>query len=338
MFFKGISMSIHERARGVIDSAALVLVEAAVCERLRRKPEITLHPSLFNTPLIYDNPGRTAMQEIYSQYRDIALKAGVPILLSAPTWRVDRQRIAQAKVPQTINRDAVAFMLELRDQWDRSRAPVLVAGLMGPKNDCYQPSQGLSEKEALAFHEWQVLELAGAGVDLLLAQTMPALPEALGLARVMAGTGLPYIISFVINRKGEVFDGTPLSVAVADMDAQLKDTPPFGYMVNCAYPTFICADRQPASLFTRLLGIQANSSSRDQCDLDGSSTTQRDSLEDWVQQMLTLHRHGMKLLGGCCGTDDRYLSGIVEKYNKDGSPAGKRRLGRRRDAENSFTF
>ena len=91
-------------------------------------------------------------------------------------------------------------------------------------------------------------------------------------------------------------------------------------MVNCAYPTFICADRQPASLFTRLLGIQANSSSRDQLDLDGSADTQRDSLDDWVEQMLILHRrYGMKLLGGCCGTDERYLSGIIEGLPKSGS-------------------
>lgn len=310
-------MNTAKRATDIIDDAGLVLAEAAVCERLRRMEEVTLHPSLFNTPLIYNEPGRAAMQEVYGQYRSIALNTGIPILLCAPTWRVDRERIVQAGVPQTINRDAVKFMQGLRNQWDLPRAPVLVAGLVGPKNDCYQPSQGLSEKEAIGFHEWQVRELVAAGVDLLLAQTMPALPEALGLARVMAGTGLPYIISFVINRKGEVFDGTPLPQAVESMDEELGEMPPFGYMVNCAYPTFICAGRQPASLFTRLIGIQANSSSRDQLDLDGSSATQRDSLEDWVQHMLILHReHGMKLLGGCCGTDDRYLSGIVEEIHK----------------------
>ncbi len=310
-------MNNSERATRIIDDAEFVLGEGAVSERLQRIEGITLHPSLFNTPLIYDEQGRVVMQEIYSRYRNIALSAGVPILLCAPTWRVDRDRIAQAKVPQTINRDAAEYMLGLREQWDQPQAAVLVAGLMGPKNDCYQPSQGLSEKEAIAFHEWQARELAAAGVDLLLGQTMPALPEALGLARVMAGTGLPYIISFVINRKGEVFDGTPLAQAVANLDAALE-TPPFRYMVNCAYPTFIRADRQPASLFTRLFGIQANSSSKDQWDLDGSSATQRDSLEDWVEQMLILHRrHGMKLLGGCCGTDDRYLAGITEGIRND---------------------
>jgi homocysteine S-methyltransferase len=289
-----------------------MLAEAAMCERLRRMEGITLHPDLFNTPLIYDDRGRAAMEEIWGQYRGIARDAGVPILLCAPTWRVDRARIERAGVSRTINRDAVAYMGELQARWDHPRSPVLVAGLVGPKNDCYQPSQGLSEEEAREFHEWQVRELADAGVDLLLAQTMPALPEARGLAGAMAQAGLPYIISFVINRKGEVLDGTPLAAAVADLDASLA-TRPLGYMVNCAYPTFICAHRQPASLFERLIGIQANSSSRDQLDLDGASETRRDSIEDWVQQMLILHRdYGMKLLGGCCGTDDRYLAGIVK--------------------------
>ena len=176
-------MKNYERAKKIIDDAEFVLGEGAVSERLQRIEEIALHPGLFNTPLIYDEQGRAAMQEIYGRYRSIALDAGVPILLCAPTWRVDRERIAEAKVPQTINRDAVAYMLALREQWDLPQSAVLVAGLVGPKNDCYQASQGLPEKEAIAFHEWQVRELAAAGVDLLLAQTMPALPEALGLAR-----------------------------------------------------------------------------------------------------------------------------------------------------------
>jgi homocysteine S-methyltransferase len=317
-------MNPTERIAGILDDAGLILAEAAMCERLRRMAGIALNPILFNSPLVYDARGRAAMEEIWGQYRDIARDAGVPILLCAPTWRADRARIEQAGVPETINRDAVTYMRGLRDRWDHPRSPVLVAGLVGPKNDCYQPSQGLSESEASRFHEWQARELAGAGVDLLLAQTMPAMPEARGLARAMAGTGLPYIISFVINRRGEVFDGTPLAAAVAEMDAS-PETRPLRYMVNCAYPTFICAHRQPASLFERLIGIQANSSSRDQQDLDGESETRRDSLDDWVRQMLILHReYGMKLLGGCCGTDDRYLAGIVEGMTLSSQkPCGK---------------
>ncbi|MGD9209942.1 MAG: homocysteine S-methyltransferase family protein [Desulfobacteraceae bacterium] len=305
-------MIASERFVKVVDNAEFVLAEAAVCERLRWMKGITLHPMLFNTPLIYDEDGTAAMEKIYGRYRAIARQAGVPILLCAPTWRVNQERISEAKVPENINHDAVAFMQGLREQWDHRHSPVLVGGLMGPKNDCYRPEEGLSEEDALAFHTWQAQQLADTDVDVLLAQTMPALPEAMGMAKAMGATGLPYIISFVINREGNVFDGTPLSTAISRMDEALK-VRPYGYMVNCVYPTFICADRQPASLFDRLLGIQANSSSKDQQDLDGSDVTQRDSMEDWTEQMLKLHRnYRIKILGGCCGTDDQYLKMIVE--------------------------
>ena len=304
-------MTTNDRFYDVMKHAKLVLAEAAVCERLRRMEGITLHPTLFTTPLIYEKKGALSLEEIYGRYRTIALNAGIPILLCAPTWRADRDRITKAKVSYNINHDAVKFMLRLRDRWDQSQAPVLVGGLIGPKNDCYRPQEGLTEEDARKFHQWQVDQLAQTGVDVLLAQTMPAVPEATGLARAMAATRRPYIISFVINRQGEVFDGTPLAQAINTMDDALKRSP-YGYMVNCAYPSFICANKQPTSLFQRLLGIQANSSSKDQLDLDGSTQTLSDSIEDWADQMLILHcKYDMKILGGCCGTDDRYLEKIA---------------------------
>jgi methionine synthase I (cobalamin-dependent) len=36
------------------------------------------------------------------------------------------------------------------------------------------------------------------------------------------------------------------------------------------------------------------------------------SREEWIEEMLKLNRHhGVKILGGCCGTDDNYLRGLV---------------------------
>ena len=38
----------------LLDVHPVVLTECAISERLRRLPGISLHPTLFNTPLIYD--------------------------------------------------------------------------------------------------------------------------------------------------------------------------------------------------------------------------------------------------------------------------------------------
>ena len=66
-----------------------ILSEAAICERLRGNDAITLHPTLFNTPLIYDESAAKLLASITHQYIDIAREFAVPIIIAAPTWRLD---------------------------------------------------------------------------------------------------------------------------------------------------------------------------------------------------------------------------------------------------------
>ncbi len=92
--------------------------------------------------------------------------------------------------------------------------------------------------------------------------------------------------------------------------------PPVGYMINCAYPSFLNAPAQPESVLKRLLGFQGNASSLDHAELDGSFSLQSDSLEDWGNGMVALNKiHGVKILGGCCGTDVNHLKYLAEKLS-----------------------
>jgi homocysteine S-methyltransferase len=296
----------------ILTTSPLILTECAISERLRRNADIELHPTLFNTPLIYDETGAARLKKIYSQYREIARNARLPILLCAPTWRVDKNRIEEAGFDKPLNRDAVHFMRKLQRTWQDMHSPLLIGGLIGPKNDCYSPDLALSQEEAKDYHQWQIDELEGAGVDCIIAQTIPAVSEGAGIADALSDSTIPYILSFVINRKAEVLDGTPLLEAIQFIDKRVS-RPPLGYMVNCAYPTFICADAQPTELFQRLIGIQANSSAKDHDQLDGAATLQQEDLSHWGDNMLRLNKDfGMKILGGCCGTDDTYLQYLVD--------------------------
>ncbi len=293
----------------ILECHDLILAEAAIAERLRRMDGLTLHPALFNSPLIYDPNAARLMGDLYRQYLEIARSANVPILLAAPTWRLDNERIRDARAPATINRDALAYMQQLRSDAGYDR--VLVGALLGPRNDCYHPQAALSAEEAQEFHSWQADELAEGGAGYLLAQTIPAVSEALGMARAMIATGVPSIISFCINRQGQVLDGCPLAKAIARIDGQTGGAVA-GYMVNCSHPAFLQPAEMEADTLRRLIGFDANASSLDHQDLEGSTTTRQDSREDWVREMLKLNRdHGVKILGGCCGTDDRYLRDLV---------------------------
>ena len=296
----------------LLEDCSLMLTECAVSERLRRRPEIVLHPVLFNTPLIYDPVGRERLEEIYLSYRHVAADAKLPILLCAPTWRVDRERIEMAGVPQSINRDAVAFMKLFKTHHEYVESAIVAGALIAPKNDCYSPDLSLSRNESADFHGWQIDELAEADAEVIIAQTIPSVAESLGMSDRLAVSGKPYIISFVINRFGRVLDGTPLAEAIDRVDQAIV-SPPAGYMVNCVYPTFLAMEELSPALLHRLVGIQANASSRDHDQLDGAERLQQDPLKDWGKNMLKLHRdHGVKILGGCCGTDHAYLRFIVE--------------------------
>jgi len=300
--------------QNILESNRLILMEAAVIERLRRLQGIHLHPGIINAPLIYDELGSKALADIYKEYIDIAFDSHLPFLMCTPTWRTNKERVRESNVNQAVNADCVKFLRNLANTYRCNEGIIKIGGMTGCKNDCYKPDEALSEEEAKKFHSWQIDRLAQSNVDYLLAATLPEINEAKGIAEAMGETGIPYIISFVISRKGTLLDGTRLDVATDTIDS-LCPRPPMGYSVNCAYPTFLCADKQNPSMFNRLIGFQANSSSLDHEMLDGSDELMADSVSDWGNEMLRLNRqYGVRILGGCCGTGGEHLKYIVDNY------------------------
>ena len=293
-----------------LDKHELILMEAAIVEPIRRGGIAPLDPLLQHGGLIYDPKGRSELRKLYLDYANIAIDAELPFLMCTPTWRTNSERVQHADADPNINRDAVHFLVDIRDELESPN--VKVGGLIGCKNDCYQPGESLSAAEGEEFHAWQIDQLSNAGVDFLMAATIPSVAEATGIAAAMAKTGTPYIISFVIDRFGLALDGTSLLDSIISIDSAVQEIP-IGYMINCAYPTFLCADQQPRELFSRLIGFQGNASSLDHFDLDGSEDLQINEVTEWGEEMLSLLRHqGMKILGGCCGTNAKHLEYIVK--------------------------
>lgn len=300
-----------------LDNHSFVLTEAAIIESLRRSRDIALHPRLENALLIYDADGQSALAHLYQNFIAVAHKGDIPITLCTPTWRANHGRISEAQVTNDVNGDAVRFLKRLRTRWESWSANIFVGGLIGCKNDCYKAGEGLSIKEAKAFHFWQINQLAKAGVDFLMAATLPAVPEATGIALAMAKTDIPYIISFVISRHGRILDGNSLERAFGEIDAACS-RPPLGYMINCAYPSFLNTHQQSKSVLERLIGFQANASSLDHTELDGTGTLKADELSDWGNRMILLNRRfGVKILGGCCGTGREHLDYLVDHIHRE---------------------
>jgi methionine synthase I (cobalamin-dependent) len=63
----------------------------------------------------------------------------------------------------------------------------------------------------------------------------------------------------------------------------------------------------------RLIGIQANASSLSHVELEGSKELKSESVSEWGRLMVKLNRDfGLKILGGCCGTDGKHLEYLTE--------------------------
>ncbi|MCF7761217.1 MAG: homocysteine S-methyltransferase family protein, partial [Cephaloticoccus sp.] len=193
---------------------------------------------------------------------------------------------------------------------------VMIGGLIGCRGDAYRPDEALSTDQAREFHGWQSHQLVKGSADFLLGITLPALCEAIGLAAAMADTHCPYLISFVVRPTGTLLDGTSLIDAISTIDAQVCPVPT-GYLINCTHP-----DLARSALFhpvnssntvrQRIIGLLANTAALSPEELDGREDLVETEPIHFAKAMLELHRRpGLKILGGCCGTDDRHIRALA---------------------------
>ncbi|MDX2492137.1 homocysteine S-methyltransferase family protein [Desulfosarcina sp.] len=296
-----------------------ILGEGAIIERLRRNSDFELDPHIVNSAFIYDDPKRESLAAIYRQYLDIGRQFNLPLILSTPTWRASRERISEAGcADKDVNGDNFRFLDELRNECGPYAKKVAVGGLLSCRGDAFNPDEALSAPEARKFHAWQAEKLAEAGVDFLLAATLPVLSEAIGLSAALSKTGMPYIISFVARPQGTLIDGTPLKDAIQSIDAAVSPKP-LTYIVNCTHASIFkqaLFDEVNSSPLVRqrIGGLLANTAALKPEELDESENLVTEAPEIFGQLVGDLKNHlGMKILGGCCGTDDRHIRQLAKR-------------------------
>jgi len=131
------------------------------------------------------------------------------------------------------------------------------------------------------------------------------------------GGGVPLVMSYVARSDGKVLDGTFLGEAVERIDG-LGCEPPLFHMVNCIHPANFARalgrdENAPLVSSGRLIGLQANASMLAPDELDGREELDADDPIRWAGAMAALRKtYGIKLLGGCCGTDETYLRRLAQ--------------------------
>jgi S-methylmethionine-dependent homocysteine/selenocysteine methylase len=265
-------------------------------------------------PLLVDPKGRDLLASYYAAYAGIASAAGAGLFLETPTWRANHDWGARLGVGADglaeANADAVHFVAALAEQFSDDVADVVLAGLVGPRGDGYVAGEAVDEWEARDYHRPQVQVFADEGADLVTALTLTTVGEAVGIVLAAREAGLPVSVGFTVETDGRLPDGTALQAAVEAVDGV---APPDWFVVNCAHPSHVAAALTDAGPWLqRIGGTRVNASALSHAELDDAEELDEGDPEALARDQAALAGSlpGLRVVGGCCGTDARHVAAM----------------------------
>jgi homocysteine S-methyltransferase len=279
-------------------------------------------PCFASFPLLDSEAGRAALARYYEPYLAFARGRGIGFVLEAATWRASpgwgRQLGYSPDALADLNRRAVGFVEAIRDREEEPGRPFPISAAIGPERDAYDPETHPSVDEAERYHAWQLGILAGTAADVATALTLSHVEEAVGIARAATAAGLPVAISFTVETDGRLPSGQPLAEALEEVDADESSSVAY-FMVNCAHPTHLLPVLEADGPWARVRGLRANASARSHAELDEADTLDQGDPRDFARLHGALRAllTDITVLGGCCGTDYRHVSGAVDAWLGD---------------------
>jgi S-methylmethionine-dependent homocysteine/selenocysteine methylase len=185
-------------------------------------------------------------------------------------------------------------------------------GSFAPLEDCYRPDLVPSEKELREEHGLHASWLAEAGVDFLLPETINAGLEGEIMAEAASATGLPFIISFVVDSSARLLDGTPLIEAVQKTDLPGRA----GVALNCRpIDTVDVAFQKLCSEYKGVIGLYPNGVGHAHDHLGWRFDDDDHEIEKFTASALRWRNAGAKIIGGCCGTTPAYIRALHKEIN-----------------------
>jgi S-methylmethionine-dependent homocysteine/selenocysteine methylase len=278
-------------------------------------------PQFAAFPLVDTEGGRAALSRYYRPFLELARDRGVPLVLSAPTWRAssDWGRLLgyQGDEIAAVNRRAVAFVETVRDDVlvPEEQEGVVIEACIGPRSDAYRPTLVMDAAEAERYHSAQLETLAQAGCSQATALTLTYADEAVGIVRAATAAGLPIHVGFTVETDGQLPSGDSIEAAIVTVD-EATDGAAGSFLINCAHPTHFARALPEGESRRRIGGIRANASSLSHAELDEAEELDSGDPGDLADRYIGLRRElpSLELVGGCCGTDIRHVTAICDAW------------------------
>jgi S-methylmethionine-dependent homocysteine/selenocysteine methylase len=259
---------------------------------------------LWSASALWEHP--EIVREIHADYA----RAGAD-LLTANTFRTQRRTLARAgrgNEAESLTQDAVTLARE--GARTVQQAP-RVLGSAPTLEDCYRP-EDVPEPAVLAReHREHAENLARAGVDAILIETMNCIREARAAIDAARAVGLPFLVSFVCWDGAHLLSGEPLQDAIS----QIADSKPWAVAVNCLplSNTAPCINTLAASGLR--FGAYANLG--EPADESGFARSADCSPARFAYHASAWIAAGASVVGGCCGTTPAHIEEISRRLRAD---------------------
>lgn len=258
---------------------------------------------------ILDHP--EAILKIQRDY----VEAGSDILY-APTFTCNRIKLKEyglEKNVKSMNRQLVALSKEA------AQGKALVAGDMTMTGESLRPLGSLTLEELIEVYKEQATELWEAGVDLFVVETMMSLPESrAAVIAIREVCDLPIMVTMTFAEDGKTLYGTtPEAAAVV-----LESLGAAVVGVNCSTGPLEMVDVVGRMRKVSQIPVLAKPNAGLPV-LEEGKTIYPMTPEEFVSYIPELVEAGAGILGGCCGTDARFIQAIREAADKIAPPDWK---------------
>lgn len=272
----------------------------------------------FAAHTLLPNPsGREALAKYFREFLALANEHDVGFVLDSQTWKAHmhwaEDLVATEQELYETNKDSIAFIAGLRDEFSGNSKPIVLNGVIGPKGDAYAPEGQLAAKEAEEYHSKQIEWLAETEADMISALTFTQSNEAIGLVRAARSAGLPVVISFTVETNGCLPTGQPLNEAIDAVDDATAGAAAY-FMVNCAHPDHFFEVLNDSGWARRIRGLRCNASRLSHEELDACEVLDDGDPSELADQhkAIASTMPWINVFGGCCGSDLRHVTRIAK--------------------------
>lgn len=240
------------------------------------------------------------VEQIHREYLD----AGAEVIITN-TFRTHRRNLEKIGMGDEAARLTTLAVAIAQAAVRASGKRAFVAGSIAPLEDSYSNEAALRRQVYLEAHAEMAHNLAMAGVDLLIAETMGNIREAEAAAEAAATTKLPFGVSFICKLDGHLFSGEALADAARAVEAH----GPAFLGINCTAAPSLHTALAELRRATRLpISVYANpSTTEDYVHWDETAAEQPAIYARYAQEWLAA---GANLVGGCCGTTPAHIESM----------------------------